>query len=411
MTTVVPSRFHARGEAFVDGDRPTRVFGGIPGEAARVRVLHRGGNEVYAEWTGADAPSADRVDPSCPHYRRCGGCPWMHLAPEAARAWRRRRVVDAFAEAGVDAAIDATVPCPDGDTGYRHLVKLVAAPDGDGVRLGAYGRHSHDVGDIGGCVVLHPALRPWTRLRLRVPPGVLRYVVVRRSRANGATLATLIAHRDHPALHALDLPTDGVHLHLHDAPGDALFGPGGTTRLRGLDTLEERVSDTTIAVGPRDFFQTNPSTAARIWADLPRPEGPLLDLFCGVGAVALAIGRGQRVHGVEFAEGAVARARENAARNGVDATFSAGPVATAPIPAGFDGATVVVNPPRSGLGDAGIARVVGLRPVRVAYVSCEPRALARDLVGLRATGLQILRVTPYDMFPQTPHVETVVLLG
>ncbi|MFN7143242.1 MAG: hypothetical protein ACK4YP_05655 [Myxococcota bacterium] len=72
---------------------------------------------------------------------------------------------------------------------------------------------------------------------------------------------------------------------------------------------------------------------------------------------------------------------------------------------------VLVNPPRAGLGADVVARVVALRPSRLAYVSCDPRTLARDLVGLRATGLPITRVTPYDMFPQTAHVETVVVLG
>lgn len=411
----VPDRFHPRGEAVVDGPRPVRLFGGIPGEPADVRVLHRGGNEDYAEWTGSPAPSPDRVTPHCPHYRRCGGCPWMHLAPEAARGWRRQRVVDALAEVGVEAEVDATVPSPDGDLGYRHLVKLVAAPDRGSVRLGAYGRNSHAVVPVTGCAVLHPALRPFPDLRLPVPADLLRHVVVRRSRADGTLLATLVARRDDPALRrvAAALPADAVHLHLHDAPGDAIFGRGPTLRLRGPETLTERAGDAMLAVGPTDFFQTNPGTAARIWADLPTVDGPLLDLFCGVGAVSCALGvRGAGpVHGVELSEAAVARARDNAGRNGIVATFAAGPVATAPLPEAFAGATVVVNPPRAGLGPGVVARLVALRPRRLLYVSCEPRALARDLVGLRATNLAIRRVTPYDMFPHTPHVETVVELA
>ncbi|MFN7146218.1 MAG: hypothetical protein ACK4YP_20770, partial [Myxococcota bacterium] len=326
---LVPARFHPRGEALADGTPPStravRVFGGIPGEAAEVRILGRGGHEDYAEWVRAERPSASRVAPSCRHFRTCGGCPWMHLDPGAARRWRRQRVVDALVEAGVLADVDPVVPCPDGDLGYRHLAKLVAAPERDGVRLGVYGRHSHEVVGIGGCSVLHPALRTWTGMRFAVGADVLRHVVVRRSRSNGRVLATLVARRDDPALRrvAATLPADGVHLHFNDRPGDAIFGPGPTARLGGIDTLEEVVEGVTLAVGPTDFFQTNPSTAARLWADLPRPDRTLLDLFCGVGAASLVVGRGARVHGVEFAEGAVARARANAARNRVDATFSA----------------------------------------------------------------------------------------
>ncbi|MDP2311728.1 MAG: 23S rRNA (uracil(1939)-C(5))-methyltransferase RlmD [Pseudomonadota bacterium] len=415
MRVLRPTRFHPRGEAVTDEPHPTRVFGGIPGEEARVRVLGRGGHTDYGEWAGADTPSADRVAPPCPHWRPCGGCPWMHLGPDAARRWRRALVVDALADAGVTARVEAVVPCPDGDMGYRHLAKLVATADGGGVRLGAHGRHSHDVVSVAGCGVLAPVLRGWTQLRLPLPEGVLRHVVVRASRSDGTVLATLVAHRDTPELRrvAATLPADGVFLHLNDRPGDGIFAPGAPmVHLSGMETLQERVGDVVFAVGPADFFQTNPATAARLWADLPRPAGrPLLDLYCGVGAVALQLGRGASdVLGIEASPAAVARARENAAHNGIAATFRAEPVGAA-LPEAFAGGLVVVNPPRSGLA-AGVAeRILALGPSELVYVSCDPRTLARDLVGFLAGGLRLRRVTPYDMFPQTVHVETVAVLG
>ncbi|MDP2305617.1 MAG: 23S rRNA (uracil(1939)-C(5))-methyltransferase RlmD [Pseudomonadota bacterium] len=419
MPVLRPARFHPRGEAVTDGPHPTRVFGGIPGEEAEVRVLGRGGHVDYGEWVGAAEPSADRISPSCPHYRPCGGCPWMHLGPDAARRWRRALVVDALLDAGlpaeVGAQVEAVVPCPDGDLGYRHLAKLVARGADGGVRLGAFGRNSHDVVDVEGCAVLAPALRAWTELRLPLPDGLLRHVVVRRSRSHGTVLATLVARRDTPELRrvAATLPADGVFLHLNDRPGDAIFAAAGPTeRICGVELLEEHVDGVVFGVGPTDFFQTNPSTAARLWADLPRPDGrALLDLYCGVGAVALQLGRSASdVLGIEASPAAVARARQNAARNGIAARFEAGAVG-AELPASFAGGLVIVNPPRSGLGPGVAEQVVALRPSELVYVSCDPRTLARDLVRLVAGGLRVRRVTPYDMFPQTVHVETVAVLG
>jgi 23S rRNA (uracil1939-C5)-methyltransferase len=395
-----PDHFVPRGEASTSGPHPTRIFGGIPGEPAEVRITHRGAHVDHAEWVSGASP--DRVEPSCAHYRSCGGCPWMHLTPEAARRWRRQRVVDAFSAVGLTPDVEAVVPCPDGDRGYRHLVKLVPSPVRGGVRLGAYGRHSHDVVRVDGCGVAAAALRRWTGLVLPVPPDLLRHVVVRRSHANGDVLATLVAWRDDPILGTLDLPAAGVALHINDRPGDAIFGPGPTRRLRGAPYIEERVGGVRLRIGPTDFFQTNPSTAARIWADLPRPER-LVDLYCGIGAVSLLVGGD--TFGVEVSPAAVARARENATLNRSAAEFVAGPVATTEVPERFVGATVVVNPPRAGLG-AAVERVRALRPERLVYISCDPESLARDLLALN---MPIERVTPYDMFPQTPHVETVVI--
>ncbi len=428
MRVLRPTRFHPRGEAVTDGSHPTRVFGGIPGEEADVRVLGRGGHVDYGEWAGAREPSPDRVLPSCPHWRPCGGCPWMHLAPEAARRWRRALVVDALAGAGVDAEVDPVVPCPDGEFGYRHLAKLVATYDeGSGaIRLGAHGRNSHDVVGVGGCGVLAPALRPWTTMRLPLPDGLLRHVVVRVSRSHGTVIATLVARRDTPELRrvAATLPADGVFLHVNDRPGDGIFAPDGPTeRLLGVDVVEEHVGGVAFGVGPTDFFQTNPSTAARLWADLPRPDGrPLLDLYCGVGAVALQLGRAgagapSEVLGVEVSAAAVARARQNAARNQIAARFEAAGIGAAlpgvesgAFPEAFRGGLVVVNPPRSGLAPGVAEGVLALRPSELVYVSCDPRTLARDLAVLVAGGLRPRRVTPYDMFPQTVHVETVAVL-
>lgn len=418
MRTLRPTRFHPRGEAVTDGPHPTRVFGGIPDEEARFHVLGRGGNVDYAEWVGTDQPSPDRVTPSCPHYRPCGGCPWMHLGADASRRWRQNLVVEALSAAGFSAdvtvRVEAVVPCPDGDFGYRHLAKLVAVHDGGAVRLGAFGRNSHDVVGVDHCAVLAPALRAWTTLRLALPDGLLRHVVVRRSRSDGTVLATLVARHDTPELRrvATMLPADGVFLHVNDGPGNGIFDPcAPTERILGVDLLEEQVNGVRFGVGPTDFFQTNPSTAARLWSDLPRADGrPVLDLYCGVGAVALQLARGaSAVMGIESSPAAVARARQNADRNGISASFEAATVG-APLPIDFAGGLVVVNPPRTGL-QVGVAeRVLALEPSELVYVSCDPRTLARDLVRLVAGGLRVARVTPYDMFPQTVHVETVAVL-
>lgn len=407
---ITPTRFHPRGEALAEGTPRIRVWGGIPGEPAELRTRGVGAHEVYAEWTGSPAPSSERVRPACPHWRSCGGCAWMHLGPDGQRRWRRERVERALAGVGLSVAVDEGVGGP--DRGFRHLAKWVPRPVGAGTRLGAYGRGSHVPVDVDGCMVLAPRLRALTeRLLPPLPGGGVRHLVARQSRRTGRVLATVVAREDLPELRrwAAALETDGLWLHLNRREGDGIVDPAGPlVHLAGDRVVEEGALAAVVEVGPLDFFQTNPAVAEAIWTALPDPGEMLVDLYGGVGAVGCA--RGRRVWGLEVAPRAVERANANLARNRVAGAYRAGPVAPGAIEGAPRGGTVVVNPPARGLGEDGVAAVLGLAPATLAYVSCDPESLARDLARLCPAGFDIERVTPFDLFPQTPHVETLVVL-
>ena len=139
-----------------------------------------------------------------------------------------------------------------------------------------------------------------------------------------------------------------------------------------------------------------------------------MDLYCGVGAVSLALwGRSTEkleIFGVEEGEAAVRRATQNAQLNGVEATFVAQKMAEATVPATYAESMVVVNPPRKGLEVGVVQKLIYLRPQPLVYISCNPAALARDLRLLLAGGMKLRSLRPYDMFPQTPHLETVAVL-
>jgi 23S rRNA (uracil1939-C5)-methyltransferase len=448
---VTPTRWGAHGEAVLDlpagrGPRELRVDGGIVGEAARLREEHRGANAVLARWGDSPAPHPSRREVPCAHARAaggaCGGCPWLHLTPESAREARADRVREALARVGVHAPVDATVPGPEGPDGWRHVAKLVAwtRPDGR-TALGAYAPRSHEGVSVAGCLALAPQLRRYTSFApLNLPPGLLRALVVRVSSVTRRVLLTLVAREEHPALRGIAelLDADGAFLHLHAGEGDALTDPSAPLiHLFGATSLEERAGEGRVVLGPLDFFQTNPPLANRLWAALAassgrtltpgvgraadadvRPEhlplgaSKLVDLYAGAGAVSLAIAPpGAAVLLVEAHGAGLSRAREALAERGVtDVTTLVGRVGEIPLPERFRGAFLVANPPRKGL-EAGVPeRIAALAPAGVALISCHPDALARDLRALCALGFEIERVTPFDMFPGTPHVETLALL-
>ncbi len=444
--TVRPDRWMTRGEAQVDDPRkPLVVWSGIPGERARVRVSHSGQNRAYGYVVEAEPPDPHRVAPPCERYALCGGCPLMHLDAAGQEQARRSLVRQALEEEGLgDVELGAFHPSPDGLTDFRHMIKLgFGYSDRGHIRVGAWGRRDRRIVTIPECPVALPVLRrtmisvahftierrirPWVEGR-----GILRAAVLRASRTTGEVLVTLVAGRRIRELAELaeDLAGHvpnvvGVWLHLNDEPGNAIFSPDeeGAVRvlpLVGKETIEEQVGGVSYDIGPGDFFQTNPAMAEVLYArtldrlDLGQ-EVPVVDLYSGVGGLALQAARRTRwALGVEEVAGAVQRARGAARRQSLPAEFVAGRVEDVLPDVGRrlrgKAPVLTVNPARRGLEPGVVQAMLALEPRRIAYVSCNPRALARDLRLFREGGLKIGAVELFDMFPNTAHVEALVTL-
>lgn len=446
---VTPERWMARGEVLVSerGLRPLLVWGGIPGERARVRIAHQGTHQVRGEWVESDRPSPYRVEPVCDKYTPCGGCPLMHVDAAGQARARTDLVRDALREARLpNVEVGDLVPCPDGRTGFRHVVKVgFGMSDTGRIKVGAWGRNTREIVPIPQCVVAAPILRkamislahhtielgiePYDPVRGR---GVLRSAVMRASRTTGEVLVTLVAARRTRQLDELaeELARGvnavvGVWLHLNDGEGNAIYqrddqGVVGVLPLVGKESIEETLNDITYRIGPGDFFQTNPSVAEVLYRktldrlNLERGDA-VIDLYSGVGGIALeAAKRTGFALGVEEIDGAVQRAREAARVNKIPAEFLQGQVLeVAPeLTKRFAGTgpKVVVDPARRGLEDGVIDVICALGPSAIAYVSCNPKTMARDLATFAAKGWRIGTVEPFDMFPHSPHVECVAVL-
>jgi 23S rRNA (uracil1939-C5)-methyltransferase len=445
---LTPSRWVGRGEALVETEfRPLLVWGGIPGEPGRVHVYHRGQNLDRGRWVGSDEPSDTRRAPPCDKYDRCGGCPLMHLEPAAQQDARLNMVARLFAEHKVNVALPLeVVASPDGDENYRYVVKMAAGwSDWQRTRLGAYERDSHKVLPIPNCRVATSSLRramgtithhvvenniePWDEETER---GVLRHVVIRQSRLTRELMVTLVVGRRPKVLH--DLATDiahsiaevaGVHIHVNGEPGNAIYhvsdGVIRTRPLEGKRTIEDEIAGVKMRIGPGDFFQANPATADLIVRDVislteDLRDRPVVDLYCGVGAIALPMAKHHPwVGGIEVSGGAVDRARESASIAKLSAEFLAGTVEERlpeMIARVKDAAPVVIlDPARRGLEPEVFDPIESMNPSRMIYVSCNPASLARDLAEWIKRGWTVGDLRAYDMFPQTGHVEMLAVLN
>ena len=337
------------------------------------------------------------------------------------------------------ADVSPVVPSPQ-RLGYRARVKLVVRKNRDQVAMGLYVPQTHRVIDISSCPV-HPRqvnqvvfyLKKKV-LELGIAPyderddsGDLRYVDFRFSVARHELSLTLVTrHASFPqgaplakALQQRFPFITGVIQNVNENRGNVIWGNSFRT-LGGRDTIMERVGDLKLVFPAGVFSQANPFTARKLYDrvyELAALKGgeTVLDLYCGVGPISLYLAVAARqVWAVDDSELSITTAKQNARRNGRgNCRFIAGDVATTLTQLTKDLPRIdlmVLNPPRKGIKAAALEAVLAAGAPRIIYVSCEPRSLARDLDRLVAANYRVEQIQPFDMFPQTEEVETLVLL-
>jgi 23S rRNA (uracil1939-C5)-methyltransferase len=426
----------AAGLAVHDGVR-VHVAGALPDEEIDATVAHVSPHrpDAWATLGVVARASAARVAPVCPAYGACGGCTLEHLAYPEQLVWKREHVAAALGRAGVTAPAAACVASPR-PLGYRNKSKLVYAVDADGRAIfGAFAPRSHRVVDLAGCRVAESplddvagallALLSAHRVRgydERTGEGLLRYAILRVNHL-GQVLVTLVTADDAfadgeaiaQALLAVRPEVVGVVQNVNRSHGNALYGDEERA-LAGALQLQDRVGAVELRLSSTAFFQVNRDIAARIYADVAEAAAltgteRVVDAYAGIGGIALTLARAAgEVVGIEEHPRAVADAQASAQLNhAVRVRFVAGEVEAELAKLGAAD-VVVLNPPRRGCAAAVLRAAAALGPRLIAYVSCAPDTLARDLALLSAAGLVVRSVVPYDMLPQTPHVESLALV-
>lgn len=417
-----------------------RVWGGLPGERVEARIIGRKSGWRLAVCETLLRPSPDRVEPRCPVFGACGGCSWQNLAYPAQVGLIESRVRGLMRDAGVDVPADAWAPTLASDPifHYRGKIELTFAGEPGAVQLGFNRRGRYwevvdlDVCHIGPAVsaALIPRVRAWANAmghapyRQRSREGFLRYLVVRQQQTVApsrwlAALVTTTPPNDDWGRDALvaslgEVETPGSLLWVRcDASSPAVRVEACET-LMGDGRLVERLGDVEYVLGLESFFQANARMAERLVERvrqrvLDGPHQNVADLYCGVGTLALALADDCAViSGVEFVAAAVTDAQANARARGWDHIRF------------FEGAAerhewdpqvqvVILDPPRSGLHPRLPRRLLETPVPRIVYVSCNPEALARDLAQLSSRYVPVF-IQCIDMFPHTPHVETIVEL-
>lgn len=399
-----------------------------PGDLVSVRTVREKRGYREGEILTLESPSPLRVPPRCPRFARCGGCHWQHIDYDAQIGWKRR-ILERFLSRLVPREAPeievAPAPLP---WGYRHRAQFKLRFVEGRLLLGFHAAGTHRVVPLPdeGCPILTPELNG---------AAALMKEIVAASPHPDAVPQVDISHGDGAGgvvvVHLLDRAGDRMVSRLLDsfrshAPGWSLMLQRGRKNslalLQGDGALSYRIAEgegsPSLLVTGGGFFQGNLSqnrfmisTVARM-IEAVRPSA-ILDLFCGNGNFSLAAsGRSVRVTGVEEYEGSILDARQNGALLGFEPELIVGDASEAVdrfVAQGRRFDMVIVDPPRTGALGA-FARIPGLDPSAVVSISCDPATQARDLRMLVNAGYRPERIVMVDLFPQTFHIESIVLL-
>jgi 23S rRNA (uracil1939-C5)-methyltransferase len=414
---------------------------GLPGDRVRARVTKVQRRHAEALATEVLEPGPQRVDAPCSHYPACGGCRFQDLAYEAQIAAKEEQVADALRRiGGIDSPpLEPIVPAVD-VFHYRNKLEYSFTQFEDGPTLGFHKAGRWDAvleiercwltTDLGNAI--RNAVRDWAREERLVAydqaeqTGYLRHLVVREGRNTGQVLVQLVtaAGEKFEIGHFVDVlrrfpEVRSIHWAQNASPAEVTNLP--TDLLWGEEAIEEELCGLRFRVRPNAFLQTNTAMAERLYGIAREYAGltgreTVYDLYCGIGTIGLTLARDAlTVWGIDVSEESVACALENADLNGItNAAFFAGNVGQSLEELhdrSGDPDVVVVDPPRAGLAGKALRRLGRIGAPRLVYVSCNPTTLASDVKQLiGAFGYSLERAKPVDMFPHTPHVETVALL-
>jgi 23S rRNA (uracil1939-C5)-methyltransferase len=418
------------------------VENGLPGDLVRAEVLTAKRDYAKARAVGLLEPGPDRVPQRCDHDgQACPGSPWQGLRYDRQLEHKQAQVADALARLGGLSGhrLEPIVAATETERYRNRMEYSFGEGDSDELALGFHARGQWErVENARDCVLasersnaVRNFVRDWcagqglsTHDR-RGGGGFLRNLVVREGRRTGDLQVRLVTNEGDFASEAFAAAMRerfadvGVLWTQTSAAAEVSHG-GTTSVLAGPEILEEQIASLRFRISPEAFFQTNSEMAEKLYELAAAYSGlggreRVFDIYCGIGTLSLLLAlHSGEVWGVDIAEQAIANAIENARLNEIEnARFFAGNARHALRPLLEEAHrpdVVVVDPPRAGLSQKIVRRLLESQPKRIVYISCNPTILAPNARQMVDGGFELVKVRPVDMFPHTPHIECVALL-
>jgi 23S rRNA (uracil1939-C5)-methyltransferase len=426
----------------------------LTNEKVKVKIVKVNKNFAFGKLIEVLEKSEDRTKPVCSIYKRCGGCQLQHFSYEAQLSFKKIRVEDCIKRIGklkvkeIDSnenqqgegvIIHDTIGM-NNPYRYRNKVQLPVGGKEDEIKIGFYAQRSHEIIHMDSCNIQDKTadvvvglVKNWIKsykiktYKEEEHTGVIRHIMVRKAFKTDELMVVIVTrtkelpHKDE-LISSICENIKGIKSiiqNVNDKKNNVILG-GYCETLWGQDTISDYIGKFKFNISPLSFFQVNPVqtevlySKALEYANLTGNE-TVFDAYCGTGTISLFLSqRAKMVYGVEIIPEAIENAKVNARENNVDnVEFIVGQsekVIPKLIEDGIKADVVVVDPPRKGCERVLLESIAKMQPERIVYVSCDPGTLARDLAILEDSGYKTLEIQPVDMFPQTAHVETIVLM-
>ncbi|MDK6689308.1 MULTISPECIES: 23S rRNA (uracil(1939)-C(5))-methyltransferase RlmD [Aerococcus] len=438
--TITDLTYEGMGVAKIDR-YPLFIQNALVGEDCQVKVVKVLKKFAFAIVLERYNDADSRVPLRDENGLRTGTMPLQHMAYPAQLAFKRQQVINSLQKQGLleQTEVLDTIGMED-PWHYRNKAQIpIGQADGQ-LFTGFYRKGSHKLVPMTDYQIQLPGIDETLQKVLAIlnqypisaydeetHKGLLRHLIVRQGYYTGQVMLVIVINgkklpEEEKIVATLkdELP-DLVSIVINSNQKNTNVIMGQDQRVvYGEDLYEDRMFDLTFRISSKSFFQVNTSQAEKLYhqaleaADLKGDE-VVVDAYCGIGTISLCLAQAAKeVYGVEIVPDAIDQARENAQINGLNnVTFKAGKaeeVIQNWVQAGLKPDVVVVDPPRKGLAEDFIQSVLEVQPEKIVYVSCNPATLARDLAKFVDQGYQLGKVQPVDMFPQTHHVECVVLI-
>ena len=423
-------------------DKIIYVKNAFPGQIVTGRVKKK--REEYAELKllSVDEKASYEIEAPCPHFGVCGGCSSQSLPYEKQLEFLSDEVKALFDEAEVSTGEFLGIQGSPEQYEYRNTMEFTFGDEEKGAPLGV-GMHmrgkSFGIVTVDNCKLVDEDYRKIIKLtveyfreqnlpyyRVMKGEGYLRHLVIRKAKNTGELLVNLVTTTqidfdlsDYVKL-LRDQKYDGTLVSIihteNDSRSDAVI-PEKVNVLYGKDYIRENLLGLEFNISPFSFFQTNTKGAEQLYSIVREFMGDsenkvVFDLYCGTGTIGQIVApKAKKVVGIELIEEAVEAAKENAKLNGLNnCEFLAGDVAEIIKTVKDKPDIIILDPPRSGVHPKALDYVIKFNAPEIIYVSCNPKTLVTDLKVLNERGYKIVQTKVKDMFPNTPHAETVVKL-
>ncbi len=409
------------------------VKGLLEGEEAELGITAMKKNYGYARIVKLLKESSHRVKPACSSYRLCGGCQLMHMDYETQKQFKRDKVKNLFLQnAHLDVDVNPVLTDEEHLRAYRNKVQVPVQFNNGKTEMGFYQNHTNRIIEYDRCCVqtdlsndIVRSMKGW--LQNLGCTSSFRHVLIKHAHRTGQVMVCMIV-REYPFRNSEVLvqklkdayPQIRSIQCIVNRREDNVILDGREIQIFGDGYIEETLLGRTFRISARSFYQINPYATELLYskaleyADIKSGD-TVIDLYCGTGTIGiLASAKAGRVFGIEIVDDAVKDARINAQINHADNieffTADAQQGAARLIKNKIHADVVIVDPPRKGCSKQTLDAVITMSPDRLVYVSCDPATLTRDCAYLEENGYKVGIVQPVDLFPDTLHIETIVLL-